>query len=318
MVILIKKASLPACVTASNFTPVVLVKGRVLLVTFLHMGLSTSFCNVHNHGLSGPDLSAISSGLSPFISSSLDSPASSSLFLLGDLNAIDDHRVAFSLAAAAPTHERAQNGHKPAFWRKLLDKAIEIKYTDFSHFINLASNKLNSLTRGYWFTQPWLCTSLHVSATVLDDPVKLQLKKFSDHAPTSFSIRVSQPKQSSFPKIPNHIAKSLEFKKHVTRTVLGLDFSSLNPFAALDLLKDVFREASKVATEKLYKGDAWSPELTCMALGSAARAFTQQNTTLASTLLNSNSSFKQFMRVDGNKVHLTSSATFSSKYCVAK
>ena len=188
-----------------------LLKGRVLLVTLAYSGLSSSFCNVHNHGLTATDLANVSSGLASFVSASTCDPSSSSLILLGDLNAIEDHRAAFSLAAAAPTHERSQNNHKPAFWRRLLDKAIEIKYSDFSHS-NLASNKLNSLTRGYWFTQPWLCTSLHVSASVLEDPVKLQLKKFSDHAPTSFLFRVSLPRHSQHPKIPHHVAKSLDFK----------------------------------------------------------------------------------------------------------
>jgi hypothetical protein len=92
----------------------------------------------------------------------------------------------------------------------------------------------------------------------------------------------------------------------------------MSPFLALDLLKEVFREASKVATEVLYKAKAWSPAFKCMALGSAARAFTQQNVVLARTLLNANPGFADFLCVDNAKVSMTSSATFSVQFSNAK
>jgi hypothetical protein len=123
-----------------------LVPGRVLLVSLTLDQRTSSFCNAHNHGFSSSDLSSISGALHPLAEVASADPPFASLLLLGDLNSIEDKRIAFSLAAAAPTHERAWHGHRPVFWGNLFRSAVEIGYSVFS-YLSLASNKLNSLTR---------------------------------------------------------------------------------------------------------------------------------------------------------------------------
>ena len=162
----VRKSSPPAWISYVNSEKTVLIPGRVMLVSVQHSDLVSCIANVHNHGLSLTDSRQGRFTSEHFISVSSVTPEKSSLILRGDLNATDDHKIAFFLFAAAPVHGRSSNSHHPILWHQISDQAVEIKNTDFSHF-KFASNKQNSLTRTFWFTQPWLCTSLPVVVQVL-------------------------------------------------------------------------------------------------------------------------------------------------------
>ena len=293
------------------------VAGRALL-TFLELqdGARCGFLNVHNHGLHEEQLDAIQGICQPLFLEAVRRPACLSLMVLGDLNHIGEDTASFSMSACSSADAAPSQIHCAGFWQDALADGIDLRFPAYTHF-NPGTDKLNILSKAVWFTAPWLMLHLHVACDA-EDPITFYAKGLSDHAPAWLEISCAKIDNKQRRQLPTRVCQSLPFKSHLLALCEATDFESMDPFLAVELMKDFFAEAGRVATDRLRAVDSQNPESRVQLLSSIARAVARQDSVLALKLIDRNHVAASLLTASATHVSLCNPQAFSELFSEAK
>ena len=299
----------------STLSSTPLVPGRVLRTCITRGQCKWVIYNVHNHGISGPDLASVVEAMSADISAARSLPDACTVAVLGDFNfpAPAEGRLRLETpASSAPS--AAYSCAAVRSWQSALSKLVEIQQCSPTHYCS-ASHSMSRLDRVYVSIPPYLLTMMSAKCTVTSCPRWSHDKRLSDHAPVAC---VFSPRSSVHPDsqpIPEFIFKLPGFASIHNALVEAACLDALPTIARWMLHKSILRESARIARDEhvSFHGDIGYAK--GMTLSSVARAVWSKNARLACTLISRSAIAAQHLRVSGSDVYLADPPAFESCIC---
>ena len=292
-----------------------LVPGRVLRTCVTKGQCKWVIYNIHNHGISGPDLASVVEAMSADISIARSHPDTYTVAVLGDFNFPAPAEGRLKLEAPATSAPSAV-GNRAAVrkWQSALDQLVEIQQGSPTHFC-VGSHSMSRLDRVYVSVPPYMLTMMSAKCTVTCCPRWSHDKRLSDHAPVACALSPRCTVSPDSQPIPPWVFKLPGFVSNHDALVEAACLDSLPTVARWMLHKTILREAARLARDEYvsFRGDHGLAK--GMTLTSISRAALSQNARLATTLISRSAIALQHLRVSGNDVYLADPPAFESCIC---
>ena len=256
-------------------------------------------------------------------------PCKYSCNLMGDLNLdpIPGERIQLTepitpwsnLDTDAMTAARNVNSSRPwqKRWEVIFGKMTEIKYEAPNH-VNIQNLSLNKINRTFTSFARSSITMLAHKAGVDKDPCYWYTKLLSDHSPIYWKISLVAPRDPGTLTIKPEWAKHEVYQKHVDATCKLIEWEDLEIQERSALLKDVYREAGKLARDAIFQDTPGAANSILWRMCSISRAVYQGNPKLASILIDSSELGKKHLDIAKGKPILRDPKAFEEDFANAK
>ena len=184
-----------------------LVPGRVLRTCVTKGQCKWVIYNVHNHGISEPDLESVIEALSADILLARNHPEAVTLAVLGDFNFCAPSESRLKLEAPEGLAPNAV-GNRAAVrrWQSALGQLVEIQQGSPTHYC-AGSHSMTRLDRVYVSIPPYMLTMMSAKCTVTCCPRWSHDKRLSDHAPVACALSPRTVVSADSQPIPAYVFK---------------------------------------------------------------------------------------------------------------
>lgn len=271
------------------------VAGRVGLLDCWteHNGSVKSFSAIgaHNHNFSRSDMHTVVDKSNRLITKAKGDPLLNTVALIGDFNLPPvfgqelrlDTPEFLRVINASDVPERVPC-KKPfqKSWEQLFDKLTELEFRENNH-VNIVKSSTNCLNRCFVSIPASGLISFRSNTCMYKDPVSLYADGISDHAPIMWFLAFRVPNHGNNLRLKPEWCKHVVFKEHCETKFAQLEQESgeIDPFEALAVCKNIFREAACKARDHCFAYEADSKAVRLAQMSSIARVVWNGNMSLA-------------------------------------
>ena len=311
-VITIVRSSLLLGSTVSSSS---LVPGRVLRTCVTKGQCKWVIYNVHNHGISDPDLASVIEVLSADSLLARSHPEVVTVSVLGDFNfcAPSEGRLKIATPECAVSNAVACRAAVRR-WQSALSQLVEIQQGSPTHYC-AGSHSMTRLDRVYVSIPPYMLTLMSAKCTVTCCPRWSHDRGLSDHAPVACALSPRTVARPDSRPIPAYVFKLPGFVSIHDALVEAACLDSLPTVARWMLHKTILRESARIARDDLLAVSGDLGQARGTTLSSIARAVWTNSTRLARTLISRSALALRHLRVSGNDVTLADPPAFETCIC---